>query len=96
MIAIPIRPSRLTALAIPVSQPRTHQKTMMRILLTTQTMPNCIPLRPRRTVVPMGLRGRLENVSDAGVNQHCHVDSAGNVGCQRPFVGDLGGFSHTR
>ena len=37
----------------------------------------------------IGLRGRLENVADAEVNQRCPVGSAGNVGCQKLFVGDL-------
>lgn len=92
MIAIPIRPSRLTARAVPASQPRPGQKTIMRMLLPTQAMPNCIPMQPRRKVWPKSLRGRLENVSDVEVNERCPVGSAGNVGCQRPFVGDLTGF----
>lgn len=37
----------------------------------------------------MSLRGRLENVSDIAKNQHCHVGSVGNVGSQKPFVGEL-------
>lgn len=33
-----------------------------------------------------------QNVSDAEVNERCPMGSAGNVGCQRSFVGDLAGF----
>ncbi len=63
--------------------------TVMRMPLPTQTMPNYIPLPPKRKVLPIGLHGRLENVLEGATNQRCPVGSAGNVGCQKPFVGDL-------
>ncbi len=64
--------------------------TVIRMQLPTQTMPNCMPLRPKRKVLATGPRGRLENVSEGATNQRCRVGSAGNVGCQKLFVGEIG------
>lgn len=64
--------------------------TVIRMQLPTQTMPNCMPLRPIRKVLAIDPRGRLENVSEGATNQPCRAGSAGNVDCQKLFVGEIG------
>lgn len=93
MIAIPIRWSRLTVRAIPTPQSRPHRRTVMRMPLPMQPMPNHTSMKSRRKALPRCLRGCLENVSGIATNQSCRLGSVGNDGCQKPFVGDLTDFS---
>ncbi len=68
----------------------------MQMPLPMQTLPDRIRLRSRREALSTSLHGRLEGVSDVAKNQICHAGSVGNVGCLKPFVGDLTGFvTHT-